>query len=165
MSPAQARSRLTPLRNALKPGSSLLGAVQNGLTALTPDHIGLIERELRPQLTDSLDLDAATRHSHPQENRWDYLVGVGLNKVTVALEAHAAKDNQVSNVIAKRQSILQVLSAHLKPGAKVSRWLWLASGKVQFAKTESARLRLSGHGIEFVGNQLRRDHLGLRAGG
>lgn len=41
----------------------------------------------------------------------------------------------------------------------VSKWLWVASGRVQFAPMEKATLRLAENGIEFVGRKITDKHL------
>ena len=48
---------------------------------------------------------------------------------------------------------------HLREGARVTKWLWVASGEVHFANTERTRHRLDQNGIEFVGTRVAARHL------
>jgi len=81
----------------------------------------------------------------------------------IAVEPHSAKQDQISRVIEKRRQARDQLKAHLLPGARVTQWLWVASGSVQFADTEKARRLLDQNGIEFVGRQVRAKHLPVAA--
>jgi hypothetical protein len=114
---------------------------------------------VREAFDDSLDLDEAMRPGHDQENRWDYLLGHGASREVIGLEPHSARGDQVGTVIGKRKAAMTQLTGHLKTGARVSRWLWVASGRVLFADTERARRRLDQHGIQFVGTRLLQKHL------
>jgi hypothetical protein len=149
----------TPVRAALSPASSLQARVEDGLGAMENDHHGYIEKSLRAEFADSLNLDEAMGAGHAQENRWDYLLGHGPTTAVVALEPHSARQDEVSTVIAKRTAARDQLRPHLKPNARIAAWLWVASGRVHFADTEKARLRLDQNGIQFVGKRLLRKHL------
>ncbi len=153
------RRRSSPLRAALRPDTSLVGHVRDGLGALRSGDHACIDSSLRQRFSDSLDLDDALRAGHEQENRWDYLLGYAPSAVVVGLEAHSAKTDEVSTVIAKRAAAMRQLRSHLKPGARVWAWFWVASGRVQIAPLEKARLRLAQSGIAFVGRSLRRRDL------
>jgi len=67
--------------------------------------------------------------------------------------------DQISKVIKKKAAAKLQLAQHLKPGAKITSWLWVSSGKVHFADTEKARLRLAQQGIRFVGRKVLPKHL------
>lgn len=149
----------TPVRRALRADSSLQQAVRDGLGGLVAGHRSYIEEALRGDFSDSLDIDEAFQPGHEQENRWDYLLGYTTTGQVVALEPHSAKSDEISTLIAKRNAARAQLSAHLKTGEHVVAWLWVASGKVHFADTERARLRLDQNGIRFVGTRLLRKHL------
>ena len=96
---------------------------------------------------------------HEQANRWDYLLGHAPSGKVVAVEPHSAKQDEITTVINKRAAAREQMRAHLNDGARVAKWLWVASGKVHFANTEKARLRLDQHGIEFVGTKVTSKHL------
>jgi hypothetical protein len=82
----------TPLRAALRAASPLHAGVQDGVGALEKAHRDLIDEVAKAQLADSLDLDAALKASHPEESRWDYLLGHDPTDEVVALESHTAND-------------------------------------------------------------------------
>lgn len=152
-------SRKTPVRHSLREDSQLQSHVKNGLSALKVTHRDFIDESLRVDFADSLDLDDAMKSGHEQENRWDYLFGHLPSNELVALEPHSAKQDEIATVIKKRASALEQLKGHLKPGAQVKTWLWVASGSVQFANTEKARRRLDQNGIDFVGRKVLARHL------
>ncbi|MCC6747214.1 MAG: hypothetical protein IT371_06105 [Deltaproteobacteria bacterium] len=153
----------TPLRRGLRPESSLLPLVENGLGALADRDC--LETSIRADFKDSLDLDAALRADHPEEPRWDYLLGHGPSGKVVALEAHSAREDQVSAVIAKKEAARVQLRGHLKDGARVAAWLWVASGSVEFLRMEAIRFRLDQKGILFVGREVLSKHLGVGPSG
>lgn len=149
----------TPVRGALAEDSTLQPHVKDGLGAVRSAHKAYFAEAIRPAFADSIDIDEALQGGHEQENRWDYLVGHAASGAVVAVEPHSAKDDEVSTVIAKRTAARDQLKGHLRSGAAVARWLWVASGKVCFANTEKTRLRLDQNGIAFVGTQVQAKHL------
>jgi hypothetical protein len=149
----------TPIRAALRTGSTLASHVHDGLRALRREHRAMLSRELHPEFVDSLDLDEALRHGRENENRWDYLLGHGAEHTIVGVEPHSAKTDQISTVIRKREAALVHLRDHLKSGATVSHWLWVASGTVDFIPLDKAVLRLAEHGITFVGKAVLKKHM------
>lgn len=153
------RTTATPIRRALREESPLLANVQNGLGAVKPTHRDYFHTSVRAAFADSLDTDEALRITHEQENRWDYLLGHAASGEVVAVEPHSAKSDEVRTVIRKRQAAQDQLRAHLRDGAKVAKWLWVASGKVQFANTEKIRFQLDSNGIEFADRQILAKHL------
>lgn len=151
--------KLTPVRRSLQKESMLMPLVLDGLGAVKNAHRAYFDNEIRKDFADSLDLDEAMQVGHEGENRWDYLLGhVPSNKV-IAVEPHSAKQDEITTVINKRKAAQQHLRGHLKEGSKVEKWLWVASGKVHFANTEKAALRLNQNGIEFVGTSVKAKHL------
>lgn len=149
----------TPLRMALRADSSLQEGVANGMGAVERAHRVYFDRIIRPAIADSLDLDRATRAGHEQENRWDYLLGHAPTTTLVAVEPHSAKEDEVTTIIRKQAVARVQLRGHLRDGVHVTKWLWVASGRVAFADTEKARRRLDENGIEFVGTQVKAKHL------
>lgn len=149
----------TPIRLAMKKDSRLLRSIQDGLGALAKAHRKHIAADVRALVADSLDIDTNLREGNEQASRWDYLLGLDLGSSVVALEPHSAYTSQVSTVIEKRRSARKQLAAHLRPGAQVSAWYWVASGKVDFVPHDKAMRRLDQEGITFVGAQLKKQHL------
>jgi hypothetical protein len=154
------------VRDALVSESPLRALVEGGLGAVADDHRKYIDEPLRPAIADSLDLDEAMRPEHGSANRWDYLLGHAPSSAVIGLEPHSAKQDEISTVIAKHTAAKDQLRQHLRDGARVDAWFWVASKKVHFADTEKARRRLDQHGIEFVGTRVLAKHLAkLRKGG
>jgi len=140
-----------------------LAGLKSGLSALRKADRALIDHDVRQTFAESLDLDSALRARHPQDRRWDYLLGHAPSTSMVGLEPHSAKQDEISAVIAKRRAALAYLRDHLRPGKRVVSWFWVASGRVFFADTEKARRRLDQAGIKFVGTRLLEKHLPPRA--
>ncbi len=144
----------TPIRQALAANSRLRPLVKDGLQALEREHRKMIADAIRIEFVDSLDLDEAMRKGNDQANRWDYLLGHESSGEIVGLEPHSAKSAEVTTVIRKRQAALDQLRGHLRPGAHVTRWYWVASGTVDFMPLSKATLRLAEAGITFIGKSL-----------
>jgi hypothetical protein len=149
----------TPVRAILVPHSRLHQEVADGLGALKKADKKLIEEAIRNQFSDSVDIDAALKAGHDQENRWDYLLGHDPTSLVVALEPHSASTSEVSTVIEKRAKAKEQLRAHLKQGAQIVAWYWVASGKIDFVPHEKQVNRLNQAGINFVGSRLVAKHL------
>lgn len=147
-----------PVSRALK-GSGLSRRIRPGLQGVSGTDHRYISEALRPRFLDSLDLDAATRPEHPDEARWDYLLGHDGTSQVVALEVHSAGTSNVGEVIRKRAASRHHLQAHLQPGETVAAWYWAASGRVDFAPHDKTINRLNQHGIQFVGGRLDQKHL------
>lgn len=113
---------------------------------------------------DSLNLDAALLQAFPQDNRWDYLLGVDDSGAVVGLEPHSATTGEIQTVVKKTRAARQHLRAHLRPGKQVAAWFWVASGKNHFANTEKARISLLQAGVTFVCPRLKRKHLAAALG-
>ncbi|HXH93969.1 MAG TPA: hypothetical protein VNN25_20485, partial [Thermoanaerobaculia bacterium] len=126
-------------------------------------HRDYFDETIRSDFEDSLDLDEAMRLGREGQNRWDYLLSHAPSDEVVAVEPHSAKQDEISTVIKKRSAAREHLRPHLRDGVNISRWLWVASGRVHFADTEKARRRLDQHGIEFVGQRVMARHLGAVA--
>jgi len=153
------RKENTPIRSSLETGSELLSKVEDGMGAIAkPDRVYFSAR-IRAAFGDSLNLDEAFRESHPKEHRWDYLLGHEASHELVAVEPHSAKQDEIATVIGKRAAAKGQLRSHLEDGVFVSKWLWVASGRVHFADTEKARRRLDQNGVQFVGTRVDAKHL------
>ncbi len=143
------------LKTALRSASPLQRYVRDGAAAIAKADLRLVAEGERARIGDSLNLDAASRDELPQLHRWDYIVSVPDLAQLVGLEPHAAKDSEVSVVIAKKQQAAVYLRSHLEDGRRVTRWFWVTSGPVGFSRMDRARRRLDQNGIAFVGRQLR----------
>lgn len=149
----------TPVRKALRANSPLREKVANGLGAVMSAHRDYFDTSERPEFTDSLDIDEAFKFEREQEHRWDYLVGHAPSGRIVGVEPHSAENSEITTVVMKLRAARAQLRDHLRDGVFVAKWLWVASGKVQFAPMEKARFTLVQNGIEFVGRRVTNKHL------
>lgn len=147
-------SRRGHLRLALKASSDLQPV--KGLGALRRTDVNLIIESERQKVDDSLDLDAAMQASHPNENRWDYLLSLLTTQRLIALEPHPAKESEIASMIAKRARARSFLDSHLQPGHSITRWIWVSPGATRFSRMERAQRLLAQHGIDYVGNYVRK---------
>jgi hypothetical protein len=156
----KAGSKKTPVRVSLVEDSVLLPEVADGLGAVLKAHRGHFDEGIRSSFEDSLDLDAATKKGNEQAHRWDYLLGHGLSKTIVAVEPHSATQGEVSVLIKKCSDAKDQLRVHLREGVRIAKWLWVASGKVNFySGIEKIARQLDQQGIEFVGTKVTARHL------
>lgn len=155
----------TPLRSMLRSSSPLHSRVHSGLAALKSGDRNYLAEEIRQQFADSMDLDAAMVSEYPQENRWDYLLGDSESGKVIAVEPHSARTDQISVVISKRRAARVHLREHVIEQREVARWIWVASGNVDFSRMDRAMQRLMLEGIRFVGRQVRRKDLEELDGG
>ncbi len=151
--------KVTPVLTILRADSSLRAEVKTGLGAVERAHLDRFHESVRSLFSDSLDIDKNLQKGREGENRWDYLLGHDRSKSVIAVEPHSAKQQEVSVVIRKKEMARGQLAPHLVDGAKIVKWIWVASGRNQFASTEKARLQLDQKGIEFVCPQLLGKHL------
>ncbi|MBK8213270.1 MAG: hypothetical protein IPK71_05910 [Myxococcales bacterium] len=149
----------SPVRGALRAESPLRPLVCDGMGAVEKAHHAYFDPAIRAHFADSLDIDAGLKKGHDQENRWDYLLGHAPSGQVVAVEPHSARQDEVTTIIKKRAAARAQLRGHLRDGVKIAKWLWVASGDVQFAAVERAKLMLDQNGIEFVGKRVMAKHL------
>jgi len=147
-----------PISRALK-DSYLADEIKEGIQAIPSHNRRCISESVRSEFLDSLDLDEATRQRHPEDARWDYLLGHAHTSQVVAVETHSAETSQVSRVIQKRTASLGHLRDQFSEGQNVAAWYWAASGRVDFVPHEKIIIRLSQNGIQFVGGRLEAKHL------
>jgi hypothetical protein len=121
------------------------------------------------QLRGSVNLDAALRESRPNEQRWDY--GIGLPAEDDAdhalwVEVHSANALHIDAVVGKRRWLRQWLAAEapaLKQITPPQNYVWLATGSVALPRNSPQRKRLAVEGIQFRSQSLRLDEfLALR---
>jgi hypothetical protein len=151
-------TRSTPIRKALTAQSTIKALVQDGIGAIKDNDKRFLDASIRTQFADSLDTDEAFRVGRDQEPRWDYLLG-HKNRSLIAVEPHSAKTDEIQAVINKKRALTRQLNGHLKDRTDVSKWLWVASGKVCFPRGSRHEFKLSQAGIKFVGRCVLAKHL------
>lgn len=149
----------SPILALLAQSSSLRTLVKTGLGALLTKDKSYIDGDIRARFTDSLNLDAAMQPAHPNDNRWDYLLGLDSDGPVVGLEPHSATEGEISVVIKKKEHSQRQLLPHVASGKRIAAWYWVASGTVDFPNHDRAVLRCAQHGITFVGKKLHAKHL------
>jgi hypothetical protein len=143
---------------ALKKGNALATAVKAGKQALQKGDRDRVEESPAARVVDSLDLDTATRDTHSEENRWDYLLGTTRADIPlIAVEVHPANAREVKVVIAKKRAAEELLRSSLVQGGTVRRWYWIASGKTVITRGMPEARRLNAAGIRLVGSRLKLD--------
>ena len=150
---------LGPVANGLDAGSSLQDSVCDGIQAVRNADRDSMDTNIRTDFVDSLDLDTALQEQFPDKPRWDYLLGHSPSAMLIGLEPHSARQDQITKVIKKKEAAEEQLRGHLKQGARIADWLWVASGNVHFPPTGKAKLRLDQKGIRFVGRRVEKKHL------
>jgi hypothetical protein len=139
----------------------LAEALRDGLQAVRRTDRQRISCQDGRFLTGSVDVDQATLANHPQNNRWDYGIGVRNDDERVVwVEIHPASSQHVLEVIAK----LHWLRGWLKSEAPLlrqfpSRFVWVASGKVALTPNSPQRRRVAQEGIYFAGERVQVDTL------
>jgi hypothetical protein len=151
---------MSALRRALKRDGILAPHVHPGKQALTPtDRAAILESRFRVE--DSLNLDGATKTAHPDEHRWDYVLGTSHpERPILAVEVHPARNGEVDVLIQKKRAAETMLASELTAKHRVRRWLWIASGRSSFTGTGPEARRLAAAGIRFVGGRLNLDRDG-----
>lgn len=142
---------------SLVEGSILASGVKPGIQAVKGTDRHAIDRAIRRDFRDSLNLDGSLASRHPDEPRWDYLLAHRTCGI-VALEIHPARNGEIQVVIAKKRAAARQLRPHLKRGTGVQQWHWVASGTVALDPLR-AKLRLAAEGIGFAGRCLSKRHL------
>ena len=165
----------TPVRKALRADSPLHENVANGLGAVMSAHRDHFDTSVRPEFTDSLDIDEAFKFGREQEHRWDYLVGHAPSGRIVGVEPHSAENSEITTVVMK------VRAARATPGSFARRRIrgemamgcfgkgairtdgegevYIGAKWYPVAPMEKARFTLAQNGIQFVGRRVTNKHL------
>lgn len=146
-------------RRAVEETEGLEGAYQPGLQAMSEADRARIYANDRARFVGSVNLDAALAESHPNDSRWDYGLGLTIDKVSdsvVWVEVHPASSAHVQEVLDKLHWLMEWLR-HSAPllDAMPAEFVWVATGKVAFQKNSPQRKKLAKAGIRFAGKLLR----------
>jgi hypothetical protein len=111
------------------------------------------------RLTGSVDIDRTLSISHPDDNRWDYGIGVDTtSELVVWVEIHAASSNHVQAVIDKLNWLRNWLRTDAPSLQQLTaRFAWVASGKVALTRNSPQRRRVAQAGIYFAGERIQVD--------
>jgi hypothetical protein len=110
-----------------------------------------------------VNVDEALRQTHPTDSRWDYAVGLAVNRSTdfaLWIEVHPANSLHVDTVIKKRRwlrSWLQAAGAELKKITPGRNYVWLATSPVALPQNSSQRKKLAEEGVQLRSQRLNLD--------
>jgi hypothetical protein len=112
-------------------------------------------------LTGSVDVDQALVASRPDDNRWDYGIGVkNGSEHVVWVEIHPASSHHVQAVIDKLKWLRGWLGSEAPSLRRLPpRFVWVASGKVALTPNSPQRRKVAQAGIYFAGERVAVDTL------
>lgn len=127
------------------------GEGKDRISASNPDH-----------LLGSVNIDDDFQATHPNANRWDYVVGYDRGGTAIAhfIEVHSAETSEVSTVEKKFQWLLEFLAApgHERLRGLSSEFHWVASGRVKIPphlpQSKKLHVTLRKRGLKFSGKNL-----------
>ena len=144
------------LSDAIKKIPSLADNLKPGLQALRRNDRNAVSIEDSRKLSGSIDIDKALESEYPNENRWDYCIG--LRRTThsdslVWVEVHPANSRSVSDMLAKAKWLKSWLKSSGRPlGVLCSGGLdlrWVPTGRVGFRRGSRQSTLLAQAGIGF----------------
>lgn len=114
-------------------------------------------------LRGSVNVDRALQQTHPNDSRWDYSVGLEVNRSTelaLWIEVHPANSLHVDTVIKKRRWLrgwLQTTGTELKKITPGRNYVWLATSAVALPQNSSQRKKLAEEGVQLHSQRLNLD--------
>lgn len=144
------------LSDAIKKIPSLADNLKPGLQALRRNDRNAVSIEDSRKLSGSIDIDKALESEYPNENRWDYCIGVRRTTHSdsiVWVEVHPANSRSVSDMLAKAKWLKSWLTSSGKPlrvlcpGRLDLRWV--PTGRVGFPRGSRQSKSLAQAGIGF----------------
>lgn len=138
---------------------ALAGSCHPGLQSLAPADRARISAAQPRSTTHSVALDRALQSSQPSGPRWDYGVGKrsrSHSEELIWIEVHPASGGcGLHQVEAKAHWLLGWLSGVGTPlNYKPRRFVWVASGRSAFARTDPKLRALNALGVQFAGGHL-----------
>lgn len=127
-----------------------------GLQALPEKDRNKLSCKDTRRISGSLHLDAAVAQLYPNENRWDYGIGIkktGSTDAAIWVEVHPADANQIQKMVEKLTWLKSWLSSRARDlmsiTEKDSPYIWISSGRVSFQPTSPQSRKLALAGITF----------------
>ena len=148
-------------RRAVEDTTATRDAYRKGLQALRPADRDRVWAGDPRNLAVSVDLDAACKHSHPNDPRWDYAVAYQRAKSHPGdvfwIEVHPARTEDHRAEVRRKFDWLKVwLAAEGKRlRAFPAFYVWIASGKTSFTSTSPQIRALAQLGVLFAGRHYR----------
>ena len=140
------------------------GAYRRGKQALERKHRALVVCKEPALLTGSIDLDATLRQQKPNDNRWDYGLGLRPQKgreLAVWVEVHSATTSEVSTVLRKLQWLKDWLNGEAEQLKRLTQrtkdhppYVWIASKGDRINRTSRQFRELSQSGLSLKSRRL-----------
>ena len=91
----------------------------------------------------SVAIDDDCKSAHPNDTRWDYVVGVNRASKPLAhyIEVHSACTNEVSKMAEKLEWLKQYIRAQAKLSLIKSEFHWVASERVKRSEEHTSELQ------------------------
>lgn len=144
-------------RSTVKATPALAKALKDGLQALQQSDRSKIECKNPRALAGSVNLDATLRDSLPDMPRWDYGIGVHLDKNNdrvIWVEVHPASTLHIDAILLKLQWLKSWLQTDApKLEALPREFVWVASGAVAIQPGSPQRKKLAENGLVFAGSR------------
>jgi hypothetical protein len=106
-------------------------------------------------LSGSVDLDKALKDSRTQEPRWDYGVGITVDKKTdrvIWIEVHPASSHHIDEVLEKHRWLKGWLASSAPLLSRMNaEFVWIATGKVSIPRGSPQRRRIGALEIQLIG--------------
>jgi hypothetical protein len=148
-------NRIMTFKDAVIGTEGLASAYRPGLQGLREVDRNRITCKNPRSLTGSVDLDEALKESHPHDNRWDYGVGIAIDKKTddvIWIEVHPASSHHIEEVLKKHRWLLGWLASSAPLlGQMNAKFVWIATGKVSIPQGSPQRRRIGELDIHLAG--------------
>jgi hypothetical protein len=137
---------------------SLTNAYRPGLQGLREIDRNRIDCKNPRSLRGSNNLDEALKDAHAQEPRWDYGIGVNVNRGTdraIWIEVHPASHHHVDEVLTKHRWLKGWLASSAPLLNQIdAEFVWVASGNVSIPPNSPLRRKLDARGVRLAGARL-----------
>jgi hypothetical protein len=135
----------------------LASALKDGLQALPQSDRGRIECKNPRALAGSVNVDAALKEALSNAPRWDYGIGVHIDKkndCVIWIEVHPASSRHINDILSKLQWLKSWLKTEAPQLEALPReFVWIASGAVAIQPGSPQRKKLAENGLVFAGSR------------
>ncbi|MBI1900647.1 MAG: hypothetical protein HYS13_05995 [Planctomycetia bacterium] len=145
-------------RQAVAATPSIASAFRRGLQALEEADRGRVRCANTRLLQGSVHLDDALQNLFPNENRWDYGIGVAVGANSdraVWIEVHEASSSHIDRVLRKLYWLRHWLKSQAPLLDKLTTgdkgFVWVASGKVSLQPHSPQRKKIAEAKLHFAG--------------
>jgi len=144
-------------QSAVKATPALASALKEGLQALQQIDRGRIECKNPRILAGSVNVDAALKETLSNAPRWDYGIGVHIDKKNdrvIWIEVHPASSRHINDILSKLQWLKSWLKTEAPQLYALPReFVWIASGAAAIQPGSPQRKKLAEYGLIFAGGR------------